>query len=119
MPLDADLRDLTNKTDDDLLDSLGQALLGDGLGVGPVDSYRARRFATKWLTDRRDEMRRNVCGQAIRQFIDNEAGVADRLTEIAVVADALAGVFGHPTANIVAVILARRGLAELCGSEAD
>jgi hypothetical protein len=119
MQSDSDLRDLMDKTENELLDSLGQVLLGDGLGVGPVDPYRARRFAAKWLTDRRDEMRRHVCGKAMRPFIDNEAGVADRVTEIAVVADALAAVLGHPTANIVAVILVRRGLAELCGSGAD
>jgi len=117
--LDADPRVLIGKTEDELLDSLGQVLLGDGLGVGPVDPYRARRFAAKWLIEWRDEIRKHVCGKASQQFIDNEAGVADRLTEIAVVADALAGVLGHPTANIVAVILVRRGLAKLCGSEAD
>jgi hypothetical protein len=113
MTAQADLLIYFQEDEDDLLLRLGMLLLGDGLGVAPSDEGRRRRFASTWLDERGGELRKLLCGPATKTLL--ESGVADRMTEAAVVADALAAAYGHATATVVAVILVRRGLAALCG----
>jgi len=107
--------DLDNLTDAQLLDALGSELYGDQkLGVGTDDAGRKRRLARQWISDRTDELRSQICRDgALLRVVQSDQ--ADRIAEAAIVADAIAGALGRPTANIVAVILVRRGIATLCG----
>lgn len=107
-----DLDRLITLDDDALLEQLGRDLLGDGPGFGPSDFERRIRFAQTWLSERQDELRRILCGDLRRRLEDN--GGLDLLQDAAAIADALASMHGKPTANIVAVLVLRRGLGKLC-----
>lgn len=98
--------------DEALLAELGGMLLGSGPGFGPSDIDRAIRFAGDWLNQRMDEFRQLLCGD-VRLRLESGGGL-DKLTDAAVVADALGALLGKPTAYIVAVILLRRGLQRVC-----
>jgi hypothetical protein len=113
MTTEANLLIYFQEDEDDLLLRLGMLLLGDGLCVAPSDEGRRRRFASTWLEDRSGELRKLLCGPGTKTLLESDA--TDRITEAAVVTDALAAAYGHPTATVVAVILVRRGLAALCG----
>ncbi len=86
----------------------------DGLGesrvrgcqrlFGPSDIERKVRFAQSWLSERREQLRRELCGDVRARL---EQGGFDMMTDAATVADAIAAVLGKPPANIVAVILLR------------
>ena len=106
------LREAMAADDDDLLDELGSWLVGDGPGFGPSDIDRKIRLAEAWLHEQRAVLRDQLCGDVWRQL---ETGRGfDALTEAATVADAVAAALGKPPANIVAVIMIRRGLRKLC-----
>lgn len=98
--------------DETLLAELEGALLGRGPGFGPSDVDQAVRFASDWLDQRTEEFRQLLCGN-VRVRLEHGGGL-DKLTDAAVVADALQALLGKPTAYIVAVILLRRGLNGLC-----
>jgi hypothetical protein len=106
------IRDYLQLDDENLLEELGAALLGTGPGFGPSDIERKARYAQCWLAQRTDDFCRDVCGEVWARL--EHGGGFDTLTDAAIVADALQAAFGRPTANIVAVILLRRGLGELC-----
>jgi hypothetical protein len=99
-------------SEETLLAELEGALLGKGPGFGPSDIDRAVRFASNWLDQRMEEFRQLLCGD-VRLRLEHGGGL-DKLTDAAVVADALQALLGKPTAYIVAVILLRRGLQGLC-----
>ncbi|HTA14951.1 MAG TPA: hypothetical protein VK781_08855 [Solirubrobacteraceae bacterium] len=101
--------------DETLLEALADSLLGTGPGFGPPDIDRRIDFAQAWLKQRTTELRKELCGEVWSQL--KHRGGFDLLSDSAIVADALAAVHGRPTANIVAVIMLRRGLVSLC--EAD
>lgn len=109
---DRSIREYVDLEDEILLEKLGELLLGTGPGFGPADIERGARFAQSWLTRRASDFRRQICGD-VWSKLEHEGGF-DALTDTAVVADALQALFGRPTANIVAVILVRRGLSTLC-----
>jgi hypothetical protein len=97
-----------------LLEALADSLLGTGPGFGPPDIDRRVEFAQAWLKRRMVELRKELCGEVWSRL--KESG--DLLSDAAIVADAIATAYGRPTANIVAVIMLRRGLESLCGAEA-
>lgn len=98
--------------DEALLEDLGETLLGKGPGFGPSDVERSMRFAQDWLDQRAAEFKQLLCG-GVRLRLERDGGM-DKLADAAAVADALQAILGKPTAYIVAVILARRGLEKLC-----
>ncbi|MEA2218368.1 MAG: hypothetical protein QOJ35_994 [Solirubrobacteraceae bacterium] len=98
--------------DEALLEELGAWLLGDGPGFGPSDVDRKIRFAQSWLTEQRDVLRRRICGDVHANLKAGDAYEA--MIEAATLADAVAAALGRPPANIVAVILLKRGLDRLC-----
>lgn len=98
--------------EEDLLEQLGEALLGSGPGFGPADVERSIRFARAWLEDRSEELKQRVCVDVWPSL--EQEGTFDTLTDAAAVADSLQTLLGKPTAFIVAVILIRRGLESFC-----
>lgn len=98
--------------DEALLEELGETLLGKTPGFGPSDVERSIRFARDWLDQRAAEFRQRLCGD-VRLRLERNGGL-EKLADAAAVADALQAILGKPTAYIVAVILARRGLERLC-----
>jgi hypothetical protein len=110
------LDDLFSRDDDELLELLGQDLIGAGAGFGPADASRYRRIAAEWLARHGDELRSKVCGSGTAQAVTDEK-TGDQLADAAVVTDAIMTMLGHPSASIVAVILVRRGLARFCSGE--
>lgn len=108
-----ELQALWAAPESELLDALGSALLGDGLGFGVEDPSRRRRFAETWLADRMERIRERVCTEELRAALDGD--LADRMIEAAVVADAVATLCGKPAANVLAIILLRRGTQAICG----
>ena len=107
------LESLFSYDDDELLELLGQELIGTGVGFGPADASRYQRIAAEWLTIHTDELRSKVCGNTAVQVVTNEEG-GNKLADAAVVTDAVMASLGHPSASIVAVILIGRGLARFC-----
>lgn len=110
------IRDYLQLDEESLFEELGAALLGTGPGFGPSDIERGMRYAQSWLAQRADDMRREVCGEVWSKL--EHGGGFDTLTDAAIIADALEAVFGRHTANVVAVILLRRGLGKLCDERA-
>lgn len=107
------LEELAYYDDRHLLELLGNELFGTGVGFGPADARRYRRLAREWLDSHAEELRQKICGSAAVQAVTDEDSGA-KLTDMAVVADAVLTMLGHPTASIVAVIATRRGLASFC-----
>jgi hypothetical protein len=99
--------------EDQLFTELGKVLVGAEAGYGPGDPESWRRYAVTWFNKRKASFKDRICGDTTIQAL--MAGDAyDRLAEVAVVTDALAGMLGHPSATIVAVIIVKRGVATLC-----
>jgi hypothetical protein len=105
------IEDALSLDEDELLEELGVWLLGSGPGFGPSDIERKIRFAQSWLSEQREQLRRELCGDVMARL---EQGGFDTITDAATVADAIASVLGKPPANIVAVIILRRGIRGLC-----
>jgi len=102
-------------SDDRLYESLGDTLLGGGIGAAPEDPDHAKRFARWWFNERLSEMTRSVCNDpAVRALIRDPHG--GRLVEAATVADALMTLYDHPALTIIATLFVRMGLTTLCGS---
>jgi hypothetical protein len=49
-----------NRTDDELYEALGAAMLGSGLGVSPGDQDRFRRFARAWFDNKIGQLRQRI-----------------------------------------------------------
>jgi hypothetical protein len=116
MDRDEDLSERLRSDDETLLEALADALLGTGPGFGPADVERRIAFAQAWLKQRTNELRQELCGEVWARL--EASGGFDILSDAAIVADALAVAHGRPAANIVAVIVLRRGLSSFCGGEA-
>jgi hypothetical protein len=109
---DDELRKYLDLDEDDLLELLGTELLGSGPGFGTEDFERHIRFARDWLQRRRHDLQDKLCGDVL-ETVKRRDGF-DALADAAIVADSLAAMLGRPSASIVAVILVRRGLTNLC-----
>jgi len=111
---------LESLDEDELYSLLGATLLGEGYGFGPSDGAEYAEFARRWLKDRFNIIQRQICGrreiQALRGTVESNFA-----TEVATLTDFLASVYGKPSASIIAVILARRGINSLCpeGNSSD
>jgi hypothetical protein len=110
------LTDLFTYDHDLLLEELGRNLVGPGFGFGPGDIDRFRRIAIEWLAGHAEQLRQKVCINTAVQAITNDE-LGDKISDAAVVADAISSMLGRPSASIVAVILVRRGLAAFCSGE--
>jgi hypothetical protein len=109
---DADqLREYLALDEDDLLVLLGGELLGSGPGFGPSDDEHRSDFARRWLESTLDDVRERLCGDIWESI---RGGLGTAMENAATIADALAAMLGRATANVVAVILLRRGLDRLC-----
>jgi hypothetical protein len=108
----SELERLIDLDEDALLEELGRGLLGEGPNFGPSDFERRFRFTKTWFSERLDHLRSILCGDLRRNLEEN--GGFERLEAAAAIADALVAAFGRPTANIVAVLVLRHGLAQLC-----
>jgi hypothetical protein len=100
-------------TDEELVETLGRALIGDSLGFAADDSERSRRFAEHWLEERWEQIRVLICTlpAVIRLHAD---GPRDELLEATTVVDSLAACFGKPPAASLSLIVVRRGVRTLC-----
>ncbi len=97
--------------EDELLVLLGGELLGSGPGFGPSEDDHRAGFARRWLDSTLEDLRELLCGEIWESMRGNRGTMIENA---ATIADALAAMLGHATANIVAVILLRRGLDRLC-----
>ena len=109
---DDELRKYVDLGEDDLLELLGAEILGTGPGFGPEDFERQIRFAGEWLQRKRHDLQGKLCGGVLETIRKREG--FDALADAAIIADTLAAMLGRPSASIVAVILLRRGLTNLC-----
>jgi len=94
-------------TEDQLLLDLGRALAGPGAdrdrGTGDLQGD-----ARNWFDRNRDSLRALLCGRP-----DLHA-LTDNATDIATIADVLAGTYNKPTVFTIAAILLKRGIHRLC-----
>jgi len=105
---------LTQLTEPELLAQLGKELLGSGVGFGPEDTRRYRRFAEQWIQSRMAEIRGAVCNDdGVRAVFTRD--IQERLNDFGIVADALATLQGHPPLTLLALVLLRRGYNVVCG----
>ncbi|HEY3946186.1 MAG TPA: hypothetical protein VGL78_13245 [Solirubrobacteraceae bacterium] len=105
---------LTELSEDDLLAMLGKELLGPGIGFGPEDPGRYRRFAEHWIEERADKIRVAICHDESVQAVFAK-DLQDRFNDWAVLADALTTLAGRPPLTLLAVVLLRRGYEAVCG----
>jgi hypothetical protein len=104
---------LTARPESELLALLGKELLGDGIGYGPEDPGRYRRFAERWIEERLDRIQAAICDDAgLRVVFSKE--MENRLNDVGAVADALSAIAGRPPLTLLAVILLRRGYESVC-----
>jgi len=101
-------------THEELLELLGDELLGDGRGITPENRDRKRRFAAQWLERWLDERRTAICSDARVVAITSHAGTQTNLEELAVLLDVLSPMLGVPPLVTVSVIIVKRGLSRLC-----
>ena len=101
-------------SDSELLSMLGEELLGPGVGFGPDDPDRLRRFAERWLARHVSDIQNALCGKAeVRAVFEKD--LQERLDDAAIVADALSALRGNPPVTTLAVVLVRRGYEAVCG----
>lgn len=97
-----------------MLEQLGRELLGDGVGFGPEDPDRFRRFAERWIEQQLGDIRARICHHDdIRAIFQKD--MQDRLNDFGTVADVLAGLRGNPPVTLLAIVLLRRGFETVCG----
>jgi hypothetical protein len=116
--VDQDLTFLWEAPEENLFEALGAALLGEGIGFGVEDPFRRRRFGERWFKEHLNEIRQRICGDpGVRSLLDDRVG--GQMMDLATVVGAMAGVCGshHDAATVLAVIVVRRGVDALCGSE--
>lgn len=103
------------RDDEQLLDEIAQELFGDGLGALPGQTRieRARRWLDRLIDERRTELCRSPAID--RLLVDEKFG---ELEEAVAIAGALAEVAGLSGSSLVAaaVLIARRGVRELCST---
>jgi hypothetical protein len=112
---DDELARLWQADEPELLALLGAALVGEGIGFSPEDPEERRRFAERWLAQRMDRIRERVCSDQTRTLLQRDVG--DRMLEAATVADAVATLGNKPAVHVLAVLLLKRGVHELCGPD--
>jgi hypothetical protein len=105
---------LVDWSEADLLAELGRQLLGPGIGFGPADPGRFRRFASAWIEGHLGEIRTAICDdERVRAVF--ELDMQERLNDFGVIADALAAMNHQPPLTLLAIVLLRRGYATVCG----
>lgn len=105
-----------DRSDDELYERLGAALLGEGAGVSPDDRDSHRKFGRSWFGNKRRELQRIVChAEALQGLMGTST--SDRVIDAAAVYELLQG-HGHDPVNaaILAVLIARIGLGTFCAS---
>jgi hypothetical protein len=105
-----------DKTDDELYELLGAALLGDGLGIAPEDKDEHRRFGRGWFGNKRRELQRKICHHdKLKGFLGNST--SDRAIDAAAIYELLQNL-GEDTVNagVLAVLIARVGLGTFCAN---
>jgi hypothetical protein len=116
MPVNpAEISRLWESSEPELLAALGDSLIGERVGIAPEDTARVRRLAERWLDERWERIRATLCGDPLLSSLLSRGGTADLTLEVATIADAVATISGRPTANVLAVLLLRRGRAAVCG----
>lgn len=105
---------LVDWSEADLLTEFGRQLLGPGIGFGPADPGRFRRFASTWIEEHLGEIRAAICNdERVKAVFELE--MQERLNDFGVIADALAAMNHRPPLNLLAIVLLRRGYAMVCG----
>jgi hypothetical protein len=108
------LEQYRDKTDDELYELLGAALQGEGLGLGPSDRRRHRKFGKEWFEQRHRELQRRIChDHRLQGFLGSS--LSDRLVDAAAVYEVLQQIGDDVVAiPLVSVLIARVGLSEFC-----
>ncbi|KDN81196.1 hypothetical protein [Kitasatospora cheerisanensis] len=108
-----------DKSDDELYELIGAALLGDGPGLSPEDEEEHRRFGREWFTNKHRELQRRICHDPRLQGLLGTTS-SDRLLDAAGIYGVLQGlegdsaVTGAVNSAVLAVLVARIGLGTFC-----
>ncbi|MEV3938741.1 hypothetical protein AB0K52_22560 [Glycomyces sp. NPDC049804] len=105
-----------DKSDDELYELLGAALQGEGLGLGPSDRRRHRKFGREWFEKRHRELQRRIChDRRLQGFLGSSR--SDRLVDAAAIYEVLQQIGEDVVAiPLLSVLIARVGLSEFCKS---
>ena len=108
---DAELLELSQCTEEELLNGLGRTLSDGRLGISPSDYYERGKV---WVDARRGEICRWLAERpGTRQLIE-DGWAARRMEGLGALYDLLALANGQPTAGWAMVFILRVGLAEFC-----
>jgi hypothetical protein len=111
-----DVKEYWDRSDDDLYELLGAALLGEGRGLSPEEQDDQRRFGRQWFARQHDELQRRICrDKRVRQLIGTTA--SDRFIDAVTISEILSS---HDdlglNAALLAVLVARVGLGTFCAN---
>jgi hypothetical protein len=108
------LEQYRDKTDDEIYEILGAMLQGEGLGLGPSDRRRHRKFGREWFEGRHRELQRRICHDPrLQGFLG--ASTSDRLVDAAAIYEVLQQIGEDLVAlPLLSVLIARVGLSEFC-----
>ncbi|WP_067814679.1 hypothetical protein [Actinomadura kijaniata] len=105
-----------DKSDDELFELLGTALLGEGPGLSPEDRAAHRRFGRTWFDNKQRELQRKICNHPGIQNLLGTTG-SDRVIDAAAIYELLDKMGEDPVvAPLVAVLIARIGLGTFCAN---
>lgn len=113
-----DLPEYYQMTEEDLLVALAKELYGQNVdSFGPTDARRHMEDAREWLQRWVSRKRQNICQELARRGFDSSAKI-DAIVDTAVVTDAIITTgLGRPSATIVAALIFKWGLRDLCAFE--
>jgi hypothetical protein len=111
------VKDLLDRSEEELLAELGASQLGETLGVRPSDFGRYLRLGRVWMDQHVEELRNTLCSHPNVVRLRALAST-DEAAEVATVVDVLLSVYGQIPATIIAVLVVRRGFVALCGPPA-
>jgi hypothetical protein len=110
-----DITSYSERSDDELYELLGAALLGTGtVGISPEEQDRNRRFGKQWFDRQYAELQRRICTQKTVQDLVGQSR-SDRMVDAGTIAGLLAQQedFG-PNSLLIGVLVARIGLSVFC-----
>jgi hypothetical protein len=111
--LDRKVRELLDLPEESLLEILGAEVQPPSLGFG-VDVAKAIESARQWLARHRSVIQLKVCSSHVARICRDNPKAFDRVILVAAIADLIAAVCVGVSPIVVAVLIVKAGVTELC-----
>lgn len=109
----SDIELLLDSSEDDLLLSLGTAIMGKPALPPTMETLIAN--ARHWLSSHRDILVKGVCANTqVRDVVATSGAASRRVDLVAAVADAIVGAVSGVPVVVVSVLLVKEGIHNIC-----